>query len=910
MSGPTRASPYEADTTKPVPAEGSSSPAEFLGLPASESSGSSISQYHSAHTSPSPCETPNPPTVTQRDGGDLISFSSGDLAGLADSPAPPSAPPSPPVPFLGISPMEPNSPDAELSIDPKRSDAELSSNRPQGPRESHPAPAVPDSEGKTPNVYINGLPPYFREDQLLAITAQFGEVLSVRCFTRHTPRAASGYGFVLFDSMAAAEKCIGTLKRSDLHPSFSKVNKPPRIVCSPHSPTLPARSSTSSLASSNSDSPSELSFKAKMAQLEDKRSTNLYIEGLPMSADKNVLIELVHPHVIQSTRFLRSKVPESQTMIAFMRMDTREAAEDVIVRLNGKKVRGWDDAENRVYVRFADTLDQRELRRAETSTADDSGRLSIAQATLLNYRGTQLAGVQTDGIPLPSAQVTPPRSAEMPLPLPHPLAARVHELMTSTGRAVPPHMNQGLPVPRAPSLPLHDPLYAPYAGPPPPPPLLAQPTMHDPFYAPYAGPPPPPQNLPPRPLPPSVAALFAAAMQLQLAGVNPQFTAAQSAQFSAMHNAQFNKAANHTQFNAAHNVQFNAPHNAQVNAAHSTTQGVTANVPLGGANNLEPQAARARAGFSNTFQPAKSGNTRVNSCAGGMQPAMAPLPNPLRKANNGNPAPKTPARANGAAKVGSQAQGSPDHFSTNANLNSRPPVENAKTSNPTIAQTSVEEVVARAAVRAQAQAAVRAQIELRTAPPGRAHIPFNGRLPAKQKSSFPVPSHAAAAPTTPTMTSTPTHAQTAYGASHAAQLAFRRPPPFIPTHPQVTRPPQPPLATPPHFQHNIPLSNAPAEPQLFGAHTRAATAPVLRHNISEPPAGRVRNTTNMNVNANTNVKMNMNQNQNLPPLGSPTPAPTNANANAKYPVPKLNRVMLGPADANTNASYLPVLRFT
>lgn len=55
----------------------------------------------------------------------------------------------------------------------------------------------PSDDGKTPNVYINGLPPYFREDQLLAITAPFGEVLSVRCFTRHMTKAASGYGFVL-----------------------------------------------------------------------------------------------------------------------------------------------------------------------------------------------------------------------------------------------------------------------------------------------------------------------------------------------------------------------------------------------------------------------------------------------------------------------------------------------------------------------------------------------------------------------------------------------------------------------------------------------------------------------------------------------------------------------------------------
>lgn len=50
---------------------------------------------------------------------------------------------------------------------------------------------------KTPNVYINGLPPHFPEDQLYALTAHFGEVRSVRTFTRHVRDSESGYGFVL-----------------------------------------------------------------------------------------------------------------------------------------------------------------------------------------------------------------------------------------------------------------------------------------------------------------------------------------------------------------------------------------------------------------------------------------------------------------------------------------------------------------------------------------------------------------------------------------------------------------------------------------------------------------------------------------------------------------------------------------
>jgi len=41
------------------------------------------------------------------------------------------------------------------------------------------------SEQRIPNVYINGLPPNFPEEQLYALTKDFGGVISVRTFTRH-----------------------------------------------------------------------------------------------------------------------------------------------------------------------------------------------------------------------------------------------------------------------------------------------------------------------------------------------------------------------------------------------------------------------------------------------------------------------------------------------------------------------------------------------------------------------------------------------------------------------------------------------------------------------------------------------------------------------------------------------------
>ena len=51
---------------------------------------------------------------------------------------------------------------------------------------------------RTPNVYINGLPPHFPDESLYLMTRDFGHVLSVRTFTRCVGEKMSGYGFVLY----------------------------------------------------------------------------------------------------------------------------------------------------------------------------------------------------------------------------------------------------------------------------------------------------------------------------------------------------------------------------------------------------------------------------------------------------------------------------------------------------------------------------------------------------------------------------------------------------------------------------------------------------------------------------------------------------------------------------------------
>jgi hypothetical protein len=66
-------------------------------------------------------------------------------------------------------------------------------------------------------------------------------------------------------------------------------------------------------------------------------------------------------------------------------MESRAAAENVILRLNGKNVRGWDGTESRVYLVIADTLDQRELRVRAYRPSSYSCHLTIILSAIRGF---------------------------------------------------------------------------------------------------------------------------------------------------------------------------------------------------------------------------------------------------------------------------------------------------------------------------------------------------------------------------------------------------------------------------------------------------------------------------------------------------------------------------------------------
>ncbi|KAK0488180.1 hypothetical protein EDD18DRAFT_1110545 [Armillaria luteobubalina] len=177
-----------------------------------------------------------------------------------------------------------------------------------------------DDSNKTPNVYINGLPPNYPEDQQASGVSQGMQ------------------GRKRVDMIRNDER------RGKMYPVFETFQESASDILE------------ASSAVQGDDSP----FKAKMERLHDPNSTNLYIEG------------------IKSSRFFQTRLSNPPRIIAFVRLDTRVGAEEVIERLHGRMC-------------------------TERSVKEDDqcpSRLTIAQAALLNLHGREQLRSQQTWVPL------------------------------------------------------------------------------------------------------------------------------------------------------------------------------------------------------------------------------------------------------------------------------------------------------------------------------------------------------------------------------------------------------------------------------------------------------------------------------------------------------------------------------
>uniref|UniRef100_A0A674N417 RNA binding motif, single stranded interacting protein n=1 Tax=Takifugu rubripes TaxID=31033 RepID=A0A674N417_TAKRU len=142
------------------------------------------------------------------------------------------------------------------------------------------------------NLYIRGLLPATTDQDLIKLCQPYGKIVSTKAILDKNTNQCKGYGFVDFDSPAAAQKAVASLKASGVQ--------------------------------------------AQMAKQQEQDPTNLYISNLPLSMDEQELENMLKPfgHVI-STRILRDANGHSRG-VGFARMESTEKCDVVIQNFNGK----------------------------------------------------------------------------------------------------------------------------------------------------------------------------------------------------------------------------------------------------------------------------------------------------------------------------------------------------------------------------------------------------------------------------------------------------------------------------------------------------------------------------------------------------------------------------------------------
>ncbi|KAJ6660798.1 hypothetical protein lerEdw1_017424 [Lerista edwardsae] len=130
---------------------------------------------------------------------------------------------------------------------------------------------------------------------LLQPKTRYGKIVSTKAILDKTTNKCKGYGFVDFDSPAAAQKAVSALKASGVQ--------------------------------------------AQMAKQQEQDPTNLYISNLPLSMDEQELENMLKPFgQVISTRILRDSNGTSRG-VGFARMESTEKCEAVIAHFNGKFIK-------------------------------------------------------------------------------------------------------------------------------------------------------------------------------------------------------------------------------------------------------------------------------------------------------------------------------------------------------------------------------------------------------------------------------------------------------------------------------------------------------------------------------------------------------------------------------------------
>lgn len=214
------------------------------------------------------------------------------------------------------------------------------------------------------NLYIRGLTPDTTDKDLVDMCKKYGNIISTKAILDKNTNKCKGYGFVDFESPAAAEKAVKSLQG--------------------------------------------INIQAQMAKQQEQDPTNLYIANLPPHMNEAELEQLLAQHgQVISTRILRDNNVQSRG-VGFARMESREKCELIIQIFNKVVLR---DAKEPLLVKFADsgnkkrnqykTKDQTSWERSEPIPVYD-------QPSLLPQNGTLMPSVAPGAFrQYPPSQVPP-----------------------------------------------------------------------------------------------------------------------------------------------------------------------------------------------------------------------------------------------------------------------------------------------------------------------------------------------------------------------------------------------------------------------------------------------------------------------------------------------------------------------
>ncbi|KAG5265045.1 hypothetical protein AALO_G00260830 [Alosa alosa] len=73
------------------------------------------------------------------------------------------------------------------------------------------------------NLYIRGLPPGTTDQDLIKLCQPYGKIVSTKAILDKNTNQCKGYGFVDFDSPAAAQKAVSSLKATGVQAQMAKV---------------------------------------------------------------------------------------------------------------------------------------------------------------------------------------------------------------------------------------------------------------------------------------------------------------------------------------------------------------------------------------------------------------------------------------------------------------------------------------------------------------------------------------------------------------------------------------------------------------------------------------------------------------------------------------------------------------